>query len=158
MRIIAHRGNLTGRDHGNENSPDKIDYVLSCTPFDVEIDVWKTSEGWFLGHDDPYHKVEYDYLVNPRFWLHAKTGEAFSLLQADERMNVFFHSVERYVLTSKGQIWTYYGERLFSQSICVMPERDNGFVFGIYGVCTDFPYMMVERTGQSDLLRGYGKL
>ena len=28
--------------------------------YDVEIDVWLTEEGWFLGHDKPQYEIEID--------------------------------------------------------------------------------------------------
>ena len=39
MKLIAHRGNISGIDSERENSPDYIDEAIS-QGYDVEIDAW----------------------------------------------------------------------------------------------------------------------
>ena len=53
MKIIAHRGNLSGPTQ-TENHPDQIKKALDLG-FDVEIDVWYKENKVFLGHDFPQY-------------------------------------------------------------------------------------------------------
>ena len=56
MRLIAHRGNINGKNPFYENSPkycqDGID-----KGFDVEIDIWYT-DTWWTGHNRPQYRVD----------------------------------------------------------------------------------------------------
>jgi len=52
MKIIAHRGNLTGPNPLRENSIDYIEEAIS-EGFDVEIDLWVEDNQCHLGHDGP---------------------------------------------------------------------------------------------------------
>ena len=48
MKIISHRGNLKGPDNKNENTQSHIDISLKSS-YDVEIDLWKIEDKFFLG-------------------------------------------------------------------------------------------------------------
>ena len=122
MKLIAHRGNLEGPNPDKENQPDYITSALKAG-HDVEVDVWYQNKKWYLGHDNPKYQVKYDFLAERKFWLHAKNGDAFHLLLEDFTLNVFWHTDEDWVLTSKRYIWTYPTKQLYPESICVMPER-----------------------------------
>lgn len=61
MKIISHRGNLSGHCSINENSPDYIQEALDIG-FDVEIDVWFHEDQLFLGHDSPEYKTSLQFL------------------------------------------------------------------------------------------------
>jgi hypothetical protein len=139
MKFIAHRGNLNGPNPKKENCPDYVENALKFG-YDVEIDVWHVDNKWHLGHDVPqYENVSYDFLLKPRLWLHAKNGEALYNLLKDKRCNVFYHTDEDWVLTSKRYIWTYPGEFLYPNSICVLPELGyNGNLKTCVGVCSDY--------------------
>jgi hypothetical protein len=135
--IISHRGNVSGRIPASENNPMFVDDALNAG-YDVEIDVWYDIDEWSLGHDEPVYDVEYEYLLNSRFWLHAKNGDAFHRLVRDVRCNVFWHTDEDWVLTSKQYIWTYPGKALYPGSICVLPELGmKGDIDMCAGICTD---------------------
>ena len=57
MRIISHRGNLTGPDSERENTIEAIEKVLSLG-YDVEIDVWYLANSFWLGHDKPERRFD----------------------------------------------------------------------------------------------------
>jgi hypothetical protein len=138
MKLISHRGNLHGPNPDKENHPDYITSALKAG-HDVEVDVWYQNNKWYLGHDNPEYQVKYDFLAERKFWLHAKNGDAFHLLLQDFTLNVFWHTDEDWVLTSKRYIWTYPTKQLYPESICVMPERGwMGDLTKCYAVCTDF--------------------
>jgi hypothetical protein len=139
MKLIAHRGNINGPNPDKENHYDYIKLALQLG-YDVEIDVWFLDKKWYLGHDEPQHIVEYDFLKINGLWLHAKNGNALYHLLQDHNCNVFWHTNEDWVLTSKNYIWTYPDKLLYPNSICVMPELGyNGNLKVCYGICTDYP-------------------
>ena len=141
MKLIAHRGNLNGPNPDKENHPDYINKAIG-SGYNVEIDVWFINDKWYLGHDNPTYEIKYNFLFDSRFWLHAKNGEAFDKLLKDKNynFNVFWHTTEDWVLTSKGYIWTYPNKFLYENSICVMPELGyNGNLNVCAAICTDYP-------------------
>lgn len=138
MKFISHRGNLEGPNPDKENHPDYITSALKAG-HDVELDVWYENNKWYLGHDNPTHQVKYDFLAERKFWLHAKNGDAFHLLLQDFTLNIFWHTNEDWVLTSKRYIWTYPTKQLYPESVCVMPELGwMGDLTKCHAVCTDF--------------------
>jgi hypothetical protein len=138
MKLIAHRGNINGPNAKEENHPDYINKTIKLG-YDVEIDVWFTDNNWYLGHDNPIYKIKYDFLLNPRFWIHAKNGEAFNVLLENKKLNAFWHTTEDWVLTSKQYVWTYPNKKLFANSICVLPESGYlGDIKKCHGICSDF--------------------
>lgn len=138
MKLIAHRGNIHGPNSKKENHPDYITQAIKLG-YDVEIDVWYENEKWYLGHDMPTYEINYNFLFNRNFWLHAKNGDAFNILLQDCTLNVFWHTTEDWVLTSKHYIWTYPNKTLYPESICVLPEQGwVGDIKKCYGVCTDY--------------------
>ena len=56
MKIISHRGNLTGPNPIRENSIDYIEEAIA-EGFDVEVDLWVDDNECYLGHDDPQYFV-----------------------------------------------------------------------------------------------------
>ena len=113
MKIISHRGNLKGPNSDKENNPSYIESALKLG-YEVEIDVWYIDKKWHLGHDMPqYENLRYDFLLKRGLWLHAKNGDAFYNLLQDVDCNVFWHTDEDWVLTSKKYIWTYPNTKLY---------------------------------------------
>ena len=140
MKIISHRGNVNGSDKERENNPNYINEAIE-SGCDVEIDIWLIDNKWYLGHDGPTYKIEYNFLFDSRFWLHAKNGEVFDKLLKDKNynFNVFWHTTEDWVLTSKKYIWTYPNKKLFVNSICVLPELGYKDDLKLcYGICSDY--------------------
>ena len=123
MILISHRGNLDGKKEKLENHPDYIEEAKK-KGFDVEIDVWFIKNNFFLGHDGPQFKVDSKFLEDQKLWCHAKNSDALKEL-SKINCHFFWHNTDDYTITSKGYIWTYPGKELFTQSICVLPEKAN---------------------------------
>ena len=145
MKLIAHRGNIFGPDTSRENNPDYIDDALS-KKFDVEIDVRFINEQFYLGHDTPDYKIDFDWIISRSefLWIHCKDLNSLNYFSSNHKkdLNYFWHQNDDYTLTSKNYIWVYPGKEYSSNSIVVMPE-----IFGqlhklnqqnIIGVCSDF--------------------
>jgi hypothetical protein len=138
MKLISHRGNIDGKQINEENKPDYIKSALE-KGFDVEIDVWYKSKNWYLGHDEPQYETNYNFLLLNNLWIHAKNGDAFYKLLQNSELNVFWHTNEDWILTSKGYIWTFPNKILYPNSICVLPELGYvGELDKCYGICSDY--------------------
>ena len=135
MKLISHRGNLTGKNSCLENHPASILKALSLG-YDCEIDVWRIGDKLYLGHDIPKQEIGYDFLCDERLWIHCKNYESLAYLSNRVPANVFFHNNDDYTLTSKGIIWAYpgkdAGENCVRVQLSVEPYPGN-----IYGVCSD---------------------
>jgi hypothetical protein len=136
MILISHRGNINGKNKERENEPL---YIIEATEkgYDVEIDVWWKEDRFYLGHDEPYYKVNINFLQNRKFWCHAKNIEALYRLQ-EMNAHCFWHQRDAVTLTTEGYLWTYPLEELTPNSICVMPELQAIEVKGCAGVCSDY--------------------
>lgn len=135
MKLIAHRGNFNGKHEIMENNPEYLRMAVRAG-YDIEVDVWVTGDGIFLGHDGPQYAVTEDDLLmwSSVGWFHAKNLPALELLLR-LGLNCFFHDTDDFTLTSKGYIWTHSGKSLSSKSISVM---DQGLVpISCAGVCRD---------------------
>jgi hypothetical protein len=147
--IIAHRANLVGRNPQTENTIKAARRALN-KGFNVELDVWRYKDKWYLGHDKPEHLVNgYDFksLLNDEFvWMHCKNKEALEyLVQNMPVCDFFWHDKDQYTLTAKNRIWTYPGVYLpESRGVAVMPENGalwtRSEILSSYAICTDFPY------------------
>ena len=136
MYLISHRGNLNGIQKDKENEPGYINTAIN-KGFDVEVDVRFENNKFFLGHDFSQFEINKEFLLNKKIWCHAKTSEA--LLALDKiKAHFFWHQEDDYTITSKGYIWTYPGKKLFSKSICVLPEKANYKEINCLGICSDF--------------------
>ena len=62
----------------NENLPSYIDKALE-EGFDVEIDLRKIKDEFYLGHDKADYKVSLEWLENRKenLWIHTKNFNAF---------------------------------------------------------------------------------
>ena len=150
MKIISHRGNLQGPHSKIENSVESI-YTAINLGFDVEIDVWLNDNGLYLGHDEPQYNVSIEWLMSysDKLWIHCKNMESLCLLLEYKDLNVFGHSNDDYVLTSKHNIFCKPGMKINKRSIVVMPElspiySENSFD-NCYGVLTDYPVNIKEK-------------
>lgn len=146
MRIISHRGNISGPESSNENSPHAIDFVLS-QGFECEVDLWQLAEErLYLGHDFGQYLVDLSWIMDrsEKLWIHCKNFNALSfLISIDKNLNIFWHQQDDHVLTSQGYIWSYPGKLVDSNSIGVLPEiweEDQlTSLESCQGVCTDYP-------------------
>ena len=115
MKIISHRGNLTGSNPEAENHPSYIQEALA-KGVHVEVDVWFERGVWKLGHDCPQHDTNIGFLSHSKLFLHAKNLEALvALLPTD--LHYFWHDKDDYTLTSKNMIWTFPEKRTTRSSI-----------------------------------------
>ena len=133
MLLISHRGNMNGKCD-EENHPDHIDMALA-QGFDVEIDVWKVLDEYYLGHDEPQYKVNMKFLKNEKLWCHAKNIEALYDMNK-EGVHCFWHQTDDVTLTSKGYLWTYPKKDLTKNSIAVLPKVKPKV--DVAGICSDY--------------------
>lgn len=151
MKIISHRGNLTGPHTAKygENHPESIKYILRETPYDVEIDVWKINDVLFLGHDSKKFVVPEDLFnsnqnldVLDRIWVHCKNIEALNwFITQSSMMNVFFHDKDSVTIVyvsghiwghpnigATGPHWEHFSDLVKKNYIQVLPERTYEYV------------------------------
>jgi hypothetical protein len=132
--LIAHRGNMNGPNHIEENSPEYIDKAI-LNGFDVEVDIWaKGPEKIYLGHDlHKTYEIDFDWLQgrSNKLWLHCKNFEALSLLSNYSYcLHYFWHENDRYTLTSRGYIWEfptwmYPVSDTYLRRVLVLPENNS---------------------------------
>ena len=125
-RWILHRGLGDGPDARLENDERRIRALVS-EGWDVEVDLWKMDDGWWLGHDAPTAKLsDISVLEVPQVWAHCKNLEALQALQATResgKIHYFTHDTDPATLTSRNWIWCFPGRIVGKGSVCVMPER-----------------------------------
>lgn len=146
MKLIAHRGNINGRDLALENTPTYIDQAIH-EGYDVEVDVWSETGILFLGHDRPEHEVSVQWFEerSQYLWIHCKNVSALEFFSKSLSLyNFFWHESDTATLTSKGFIWVYPGKQPIANSIAVMPELNNDDVSNCLTVCSDEPYRYKE--------------
>jgi hypothetical protein len=150
MKLIAHRGNLTGKHPALENSPEYIDGAIG-KGYDVEIDVRADDEGnLYLGHDSLDYSIDINFLLErkDRLWIHCKDRQALDIC-LQYALNCFWHTNDDYTLTSNGTVWAYPG-RLPTKykSVMVLPELfwelEECLKFQPYGICSDFVESLLE--------------
>jgi hypothetical protein len=155
--LIAHRGLLNGPDKDKENT---LSAILTARQqgYDVEIDLWFNNDGWWLGHDSPQYKIDFDWLriIDKKsyfdvhhVWIHAKTIQTlYQLRKMRWEGHVFFHEKDPTVLTNTGYLWTYPGQELTPLSICVMPEYTDAILrckdLQVYAFCSDWIYRIEQ--------------
>ena len=136
MIYISHRGNLEGRNEKWENHPDYIMKALD-KGYDVEIDVWYKDSLFYLGHDEPLHKIDVGFLKKNGLWCHAKNVEVLNIMLSYSDIHCFWHQEDDVTLTSRNFLWTYPGKRLTANSICVLPEKNDEIPKKCLGICSD---------------------
>lgn len=139
MKIISHRGNIKGPLPSKENT---LNYILNALiSFDVEIDVRMLGDKLMLGHDEPLHSIDLDFLIDNResLWVHCKDINSLEFLKNHE-INCFSHSSSDFVLSSQNYILTAPDGPRSANSIIMMPELSSKpFKGGYLGVITDYP-------------------
>ena len=151
MKIIAHRANINGSNLASEN---RLSQIKKCIDlgYDIEIDIRFLNNKLYLGHDNPQEIISEEVLfeLKERCWIHCKNLEAINYFNKFGIIyNYFWHENDKYTLTSQCFIWTYPGESLCQNSICVMPELElsqknlsNLKQKNFAGICTDFPNLI----------------
>lgn len=137
IKIISHRGNLVGSDPTIENNPTHINKVMDLG-YDVEIDLWEVKGNLYLGHDEPYYKVDKYWLTNrkDKLWVHLKNFDAIPFAK-NYYLNYFWHENDKMTLTSNGTPWCYPG--IYIPSGVTVVLTDEIIDVDVYGVCTDYP-------------------
>ena len=147
MKIISHRGLLEGPDHSIENNPSQIDSAIGYN-FEVEIDLWKIDDQFYLGHDEPMLEISLNWLEirSDKLWIHCKNIEALDFLAKNNlNFNYFSHDSDHVVLTSKKNLWVFPGKEYTENSILVALSKKcissivNSDIYPL-GICTDFPF------------------
>jgi hypothetical protein len=149
-RYISHRGNINGRNIDLENSPEYIKEAIN-KGYDVEVDVWYIDNKWYFGHDTPQYEVDLKIFNHVKYynfnklWFHCKNLESLYELSWHHKwmykeINYFWHQNDNFTLTSRQYIWTYPGNKLEYNSICVLPELSiytNDELAICAGICSD---------------------
>ena len=136
MKLISHRGNINGPNPEMENDPRYVENTLA-KGYSVEVDVWSNGSDFYLGHDKPQRQVSELFLRHGRIWCHAKDIKTFYKL-IDIGVHCFSHDQDEVALTTKGYLWSSYGNQMTDKSICVMPPKNKQLETNIAGVCSDF--------------------
>jgi hypothetical protein len=141
MKLISHRGNISGPNPEQENQPEYIAEALK-QGYDVEIDVWFKDDKFMLGHDEPQYEFPFELIDQhyPKLWIHCKNMNALSKLNEldpnGSKVNYFWHENDLGVLTSKSYIWS---TNLINNGILVMPELfDKQPIETTMGICSDY--------------------
>jgi hypothetical protein len=142
MKIISHRGNLSGPETSEENHPEDIDIAL-LQGFDVEVDVW-WDQGIYLGHDDPEYKISKEWLLDRKdhLWVHCKNLEA--AFQLSNEFKCFCSDVDPFCFMSQGHIWVN-DVTVHPPNNCVVPLlglediKNYQFKGAAFAICTDYP-------------------
>ena len=96
MKLISHRGNISGPNPEQENQPEYIAEALK-QGYDVEIDVWFKDDKFMLGHDEPQYEFPFELIDQhyPKLWIHCKNMDALSKLNEldpnGSKVNYFWH-------------------------------------------------------------------
>ena len=146
MKIISHRGNLSGPGQ-KENHPDQIDFCLK-SGFECEVDLWLEAGNLLLGHDFGQFVITIKWLMDRKssLWIHCKNSAALDYLSENDdlKLNFFWHETDSYTLTSSNMVWVYPGRELLPRSIAVLPElwlgdEEKSGISSCFAICTDYP-------------------
>ena len=144
MKLISHRGNITGPIDDKENRPSYIDCAIQLG-YEVEVDLRYINGQFWLGHDYPQYKIEKTWMDirKDKIWYHCKDKEsALELIRLDFGIKFFCHSQDDFVLTNTNHLWVHNLNGLLNTS-CIIPllgidDIDHYSGSEVYGVCTDY--------------------
>lgn len=159
MKIISHRGNISGPDHSHENTVEQIQKCIDLG-YDVEIDLRMRNGAPHLGHDSADHEVAADWLRERQsnLWIHVKEYSALVWLMSEvPTANFFCHESDRYTLVSNGKVWCHDLTNVMTDK-CVIPllslEQVQSYDFknqgSLYAVCTDYVRECERAWGRND--------
>lgn len=144
MIRIAHRGNVNGPQESphTENEPYRLVGAIA-RGFDVEVDVWYVDGEILLGHDEPNHLVDRQFIqdIGDNAWFHCKNVEALEMFINDlPYLRYFWHETDKHTLTSDGYIWTYPGNKITNKSILVYLGKPDLTKFEVmpHAICSDY--------------------
>ena len=136
MFFISHRGNLNGPDARYENSIEYINHALE-SGFHVEVDVHYYKNNFYLGHDEPAFLTSLEFLENKKALVSCQEY-GYNGAFYKTKCHYFWHETDAVTITNQGYYWTYPGNKLFENSICVLPERSDYKNFFCKGICSDY--------------------
>ena len=135
MILISYRGIFDGNDFQNANTPSQIGKAASVG-FNVMMDVWKVSDKFYLGNDQPITEVTAKYLQNNRFWLNARNIEMQTFLASQPTKSYpnWFYFTEPtppppYVTASNGKLITPGTVPINNNSVIFLPEITDTALF-----------------------------
>jgi hypothetical protein len=87
--------NIKRLNLSNKKLENKISYLNEALilGFDVEVDVWSLKGSLYLGHDQPQHKVNKEFLQNKKVWCHAKNLDALTALKKIKSHFIFVSDI-----------------------------------------------------------------
>ena len=146
MKIISHRGNITGPVPDKENRPSYIDAAIGLG-YDVEVDLRLIDGEFWLGHDEPQYKINESWmkLRKEKIWYHCKNIEySLELIKINEGYKFFCHTQDDYVITSVNKLWVHDLLNEINKD-CIIPllglDNINNYKNNKpYAVCTDYVY------------------
>lgn len=159
MRIISHRGNLTGPDKIRENKELALIEALE-KGFDIEFDIWYVAGRFWLGHDTAEISFSVDTLIHwsskymdRMFYVHCKNLWALEELSYISKNNIipFCHDMDQAILLKDNTIWIHPNALSNSSkrdksiavfSTCKTAKYDVSLDIDFsdfYGICTDYP-------------------
>lgn len=159
MRIVSHRGNLTGPDKEKENTESYLIETLE-RGFDIEFDIWYMGSKFWLGHDNPVKSFSIDTLLhwstvymNQNFYVHCKNMWALEEMVKISKRNIipFFHDIDQCILLKDNTIWVHpnavNSASVRENCIAVFPacktiKYDINYDVDFerfHGICTDYP-------------------
>jgi len=154
MILIAHRGNLYGRQPERENTPEYLNEAIHLG-YHVMVDAWYHDGCFYFGERKPLWKPFPDWLpyAMNSVLLRARNPEA--LLEANKQgFNVFWHQSDSYALTSWGDLLGFYGAPICGDSFVHMIPEHDGAVDESYcenlagyeasGLCSDYVGTLVQ--------------
>lgn len=152
MKLISHRGNLSGREIDKENEPSFIENAIS-KGYDVEVDFRVFQDKLYLGHDTPDYLVDLEWISEKKdfLWIHCKdlksAQKLFTLSKNVTGLKYFCHNEDDFTLVSSGHIWIHYGPldkfNDYLDQSCIVPLLDEELIekhynSNVYGICSDF--------------------
>lgn len=142
MKLIAHRGNISGINLELENKQSYIDNAIN-NGYDVEIDVWKVDEKLYLGHDKSDYEIEVNWLLERSnyLWVHCKHFNSLNYL-IDFPLKIFYHKKENHtIINNSNIIWSHDLLEAAEKSIIpLLNYEDIKFNYNknVYGICSDW--------------------
>jgi len=159
MKIISHRGNISGQVPDKENRPSYIDCAIGLG-YDVEVDVRFVDGNFWLGHDFPQYKIESKWmsLRKNKIWFHCKNVESsMKLIEKNDNFNFFCHVNDDFILTSNNKLWVHNLQVEITDK-CIIPllspQEITKYSNGVpYGVCTDYVYQVESKFGLRNFIK-----
>lgn len=135
MKYIAHRGNTNGPSQ-YENRPEYL--LKAAKTFDVELDVWNVNGRYWLGHDKPQYAVDLGFLVNDKFWCHAKDSQTFADLAQHSKIHAFFQESDDVAFTTQGYLWHHSSAPWQGPRSVVTALEKSVPLQNVYATCSDW--------------------